>query len=100
MNDVLRRACPSVESLDHYACAAATILNAQCVRRFGKVSIRRPAYNQSMSKSLLGRALGTLLLVATVGLSTCQGGFNASLPGATITTPSLESRPSPQSDHG
>jgi hypothetical protein len=44
-----------------------------------------------MSRSLLSRTLGTFLLIATVGLSTCQGGFNASLPGATISTPSLES---------
>ena len=57
--------------------------------------MRWPAYNLAMSKSLiLRRTLGTFLLIATIGLSTCQGGFNASLPGATITTPALES------DHG
>jgi hypothetical protein len=44
-----------------------------------------------MSKSLLRRSVGTLVLLATVGLSTCQGGFNASLPGATISTPLLQS---------
>jgi hypothetical protein len=54
-----------------------------------------------MTKSLiLRRTLGTFLLFATVGLSTCQGAFNASLPGATISTPALESRPAPDATHG
>jgi hypothetical protein len=54
-----------------------------------------------MSKSLiLRRTVGTFLLLATVGLSTCQGAFNASLPGATISTPALESPPLPATDHG
>jgi hypothetical protein len=43
-----------------------------------------------MSKSLIvRRTLGTFLLIATVGLSTCQGGFKASLPGATISLPAI-----------
>jgi hypothetical protein len=54
-----------------------------------------------MSKSLiLRRTVGTFLLLATVGLSTCQGAFNASLPGATISTPALESTPAPANSHG
>ena len=62
---------------------------------------RADAYNPPMSKSLiLRRTVGTFLLLATVGLSTCQGAFNASLPGATISTPALESPPSPATDHG
>jgi hypothetical protein len=59
------------------------------------------AYNPLMSKSLiLRRTVGTFLVLATVGLSTCQGAFNASLPGATISTPALESKPAPANDHG
>ena len=53
-----------------------------------------------MSSSLVSRTLGTFLLVATIGLSTCQGSFIASLPDATISTPSLEHEPAPASDHG
>jgi hypothetical protein len=44
-------------------------------------------YNAAMSRSILRRSVGTLVLLATVGLSTCQGGFYASLPGATISSP-------------
>jgi len=60
-----------------------------------------PAYNQAMASSLiLRRSLGTFLLVATVGLTTCQGAFNASLPNATISAPALESKPAPATNHG
>ena len=45
----------------------------------------------AIPKVVFSRTLGTVLLLATIGLSTCQGGFNASLPGATISTPLLES---------
>jgi hypothetical protein len=45
-----------------------------------------------MSKSVIvRRAVGTFLLIATVGLSTCQGSFTASLPGATISSPLITS---------
>jgi hypothetical protein len=52
------------------------------------------------SSLVLRRTVGTFLLLATVGLTTCQGAFNASLPGATISAPALESKPAPASDHG
>ena len=54
-----------------------------------------------MSKAvILRRTVGTFLLLATVGLSTCQGAFNASLPGATLSTPALEAPPAPAPSHG
>jgi len=52
------------------------------------------------SSLILRRSLGTFLLVATVGLTTCQGAFNASLPNATISAPALESKPAPATNHG
>jgi hypothetical protein len=62
---------------------------------------RADAYNSPMTKSLiLRRTAGTFLLLATVGLSTCQGAFNASLPGATISSPALQAPPAPATNHG
>jgi hypothetical protein len=36
------------------------------------------------------RVLGTLLLLATIGLTTCQGAFYASLPSRTDSTETIE----------